>query len=326
MVKILSITDANAIKIACEFLEAGIPIAIPTETVYGLAVDSRNPLAIRRLYEIKKRPLFNPLICHVADISMACKYVNFDPVSLRLAKAFWPGPLTLNLPLSSHNTIHPLATANLKTICIRVPCGFSNKLILAYNYPLTIPSANLSGRISLTCAKDIQATFGDNVPLILDGGNSKIGLESTIIKVKLDGQLQMLRPGGLEAEKIEDISETKIDRAYLSISDISKIESPGTLKSHYAPRALVRLEATHVNPGEALIRFKNMSIRNIENASLILDLSVSGNLKEAAANLFAYMKIADDTGVSSIAFTKIPNHGIGEAINDRLTRAAAPRN
>ncbi|MEG8099047.1 L-threonylcarbamoyladenylate synthase [Candidatus Liberibacter brunswickensis] len=323
MPQIISITDSNALQKACEFLDAGLPIAIPTETVYGLAVDARNPSAIRRLYEIKKRPTINPLICHASSIPMIEKYVHIDYLSFNLAKLFWPGPLTIVLDLLEKNDIHPLATANLKTACFRIPCGFSKKLINAYGHPLTMPSANISGQISITNIKHILSSpISKEIPLIIDGGISKIGLESTIIKVKCDKRIQVLRPGGLEIERIKKAINKELEY----FEEISNPQSPGMLTSHYAPQCCVRLRATHVNPGEALISFGNFQIKNIENAIISLNLSKKGKLQEAAFNLFNYMKTADDSGASSIAFSPIPNHGLGIAINNRLERAAAPRN
>ncbi|ALK07169.1 L-threonylcarbamoyladenylate synthase [Candidatus Liberibacter asiaticus] len=324
MMQIMSITDSNALRKACEFLDAGLPIAIPTETVYGLAVDSRNPTAIRRLYEIKKRPAMNPLICHVSDISMVKKHASVDPLSLHLAKLFWPGPLTLVLDLLSTTDIHPLSTANLKTACFRVPCGFTKKLIETYGHPLAIPSANRSGQISITNVKHIlSSSICKEIPLIIDGGISKIGLESTIVNVQCEKKVRILRPGGLEIETLKRAISVELEYC---VDETSTPQSPGMLKSHYAPRSQVRLRAIHVNPREALIRFGNVPIKNIENAIISLNLSKTGKLKEAAFNLFNYMKIADDSGASSIAFSSIPNHGLGIAINNRLERAAAPRN
>nr|WP_240532021.1 L-threonylcarbamoyladenylate synthase [Candidatus Liberibacter americanus] len=319
----MSIKDPNAIQKACEFLVAGLPIAVPTETVYGLAVDARNPIAISRLYEIKKRPPINPLICHVSSIEMAKKYAHMDSISLYLSQYFWPGPLTLLLKLISNCDINPLTTSNLKTACFRIPCGFTRNLIKAYGHPLAIPSANLSGQISLTSAKSILSnSISKKIPLIIDGGDSEIGLESTIIEVKDDQKIYVLRPGGLEIEEIKRVSRKELNQ-YIEKTLVP--QAPGMLESHYAPRAKVRLQVTSVNSGEALIRFANTPIKNIENTIITLDLSPSGNLKEAAFNLFNYMKIADDSGTNSIAFSKIPNHGLGIAINNRIERAAAPR-
>ncbi|AKK20099.1 threonylcarbamoyl-AMP synthase [Candidatus Liberibacter africanus] len=322
--RIISITDSNALQKACEFLDAGLPIAIPTETVYGLAVDARNPSAIRRLYEIKKRPAINPLICHVSNISMVDKYAHIDCLSLHLAKLFWPGPLTIVLNLLEKNDIHPSATANLKTACFRVPCGFAQKLISTYGYPLAMPSANISGQISITNIEHLLSSpIAREIPLIIDGGISTIGLESTIVNVQFDKKIHILRPGGLEIETIKKAISTELE---YSIDETSNPQSPGTLKSHYAPKACVRLGATHVNHGEALIRFGNCPIKNIENAIISLNLSKDGKLQEAAFNLFNYMKIADDSGATSIAFSPIPNYGLGIAINNRLEKASAPRN
>ncbi|MBY7649118.1 MAG: threonylcarbamoyl-AMP synthase [Candidatus Liberibacter europaeus] len=322
MTQIMSTKNPNALWKACELLESGLPIVIPTETVYGIAVDARNPSAIRRLYEIKNRPPINPLICHVSSIDMTKKYAFVDSCSLYLSQIFWPGPLTLLLDLIPENDIHPLTTSNLKTACFRVPCGFARNLIATYGYPLAMPSANISGQMSLTNAKNVlSSSIGKEIPLILDGGDSEIGLESTIIQVKDDQIIQVLRPGGLEIEEIKRVTGKELTYPI----ETSNPQAPGMLKSHYAPRAQVRLQANHVNYGEALIRFANFHVKNIEKTTISLDLSPSGNLKEAAFNLFNYMKIADESCPTSIAFTPIPNHGLGIAINNRLERAAAPR-
>ncbi|MBA5724444.1 L-threonylcarbamoyladenylate synthase, partial [Candidatus Liberibacter sp.] len=272
----------------------------------------------------KKRPAINPLICHISDVSMAKKHAYFDLISLNLSKVFWPGPLTLLLTLLPQSDIHPLTTSYLKTACFRMPCGFSRKLISTYGYPLAIPSANISGEISATSTESILSSpIGKKIPLILDGGPSEIGLESTIVKVEDNNTISILRPGGLETETIKIVAGKKLG---YPMNETSTLQAPGMLKSHYAPRATVRLEATHANPREALIRFANFPVKNIKQAIISLDLSPSGDLKEAAYNLFNYLKIADTSGANSIAFTPIPRHGLGEAINDRLKRAAAPRN
>lgn len=313
--------EEGALIEACAVLSDGFPIALPTETVYGLAADATNPAAIARIYETKGRPRFNPLICHMADLVMAERHADFDPVSRRLAEAFWPGPLTLILPLKPASSIHALATAGLDTVGIRVPKGFAGSLIHAFGRPLAAPSANTSGKISSTSADHVAADLGEKVPLILDAGASPVGVESTIVKVE-DGAIRLLRPGGLSAEDIERVAGQPLLRK----GDASAaIEAPGMLASHYAPGASVRLGAASIEPGEALIRFGGHSVTGEEKASIVLDLSPAGDLAEAAANLFDFMKRADASGAATIAFSSIPNRGLGEAINDRLRRAAAPR-
>jgi L-threonylcarbamoyladenylate synthase len=323
MAQLIDITRnrQQAIEAGCAVLGEGLPIAIPTETVYGLAADATNPVAIAHIYETKGRPQFNPLICHMADLAMAEEYAEFDPVSRALAQAFWPGPLTIVLPLKPQNAIHSLATAGLDTVGIRVPKGFAGELIRAFGRPLAAPSANTSGKISATSAAHVEADLGDRIKLILDAGASTVGVESTIVKVE-NGKLRLLRPGGLPAAEIERVASQKLLR---SKKASAAIEAPGMLASHYAPGAAVRLDATRVNEGEALIAFGRAAISGAESARIVLNLSSDGDLAEAAANLFDYMKRADASGAATIAFSAIPDEGLGEAINDRLRRAAAPR-
>ncbi|WP_242218202.1 L-threonylcarbamoyladenylate synthase [Shinella zoogloeoides] len=315
-------TDAQtALARACETLGRGVPVAIPTETVYGLAADATDPRAITRIYEMKGRPRFNPLICHMADLAMAERHAVFDPLSRRIAETFWPGPLTLVLPIRPESAIHPLARAGLDTVGIRVPTGIASRLLAAFDRPLAAPSANTSGRISPTTAQHVADDFGAKLELVLDGGPATVGLESTILKV--DGEtIRLLRPGGLDATEVERV----VGRPVLRNEKAgAAIEAPGMLASHYAPDAPVRLDAEEVRPGEALIRFGGKVLPGEAEAALVLDLSPDGNLAEAAANLFGFMKRADATGARSIAFSPIPATGLGEAINDRLQRAAAPR-
>lgn len=315
------IEPERALAAACETLAQGLPVAIPTETVYGLAADATNPDAISRIYEMKGRPRFNPLICHVADFGMAMRYVEFDPISRQLAQAFWPGPLTLILPMKPESGVHPLASAGLDTLGIRMPEGFSRQVINRYGKPLAAPSANTSGKISPTSAEHVAADLGGKLALILDAGPAEIGLESTIIKVEGD-EIRLLRPGGLDVADIERLTGKTVLRPETAGA---AIEAPGMLASHYAPGAAVRLNATDVKAGEALIRFGGAALPGEEKAAVVLDLSPSASLREAAANLFAYMKKADASGASTIAFGPIPNEGLGEAIIDRIERAAAPR-
>ncbi|WP_112944636.1 MULTISPECIES: L-threonylcarbamoyladenylate synthase [unclassified Rhizobium] len=323
MAEIIDITEnrQQAINAACKVLGEGLPIAIPTETVYGLAADATNPAAIARIYETKGRPQFNPLICHMADLEMAETYADFDPLSQALAEAFWPGPLTIVVPLKATSGIHALATAGLDTVGIRVPKGFAGELIRAFGHPLAAPSANTSGKISATSAAHVQADLGDKIKLILDAGASDVGVESTIVKVE-DGKLRLLRPGGLPADEIERVAGVKLVRPKVASA---AIEAPGMMASHYAPGAAVRLDAVEVRDGEALIAFGPSPVANADSAKVVLNLSESGDLAEAATNLFDYMKRADASGAATIAFSAIPDEGLGEAINDRLRRAAAPR-
>ncbi len=321
--QIIDITREHdgALAKACAVLGDGLPVAIPTETVYGLAADATNPAAITRIYETKGRPRFNPLICHMSDLDMAERYADFDPISRKLAEAFWPGPLTLILPLKPESGIHALATAGLDTVGIRLPKGFASELIRAFGRPLAAPSANTSGKVSPTSAAHVADDLGDKLALIIDGGAAPVGVESTIVRVE-DGVIRLLRPGGVAAEEIEKATGLQVIR---SEGPAAIIEAPGMLASHYAPGAAVRLNADHVDEGEALIRFGSAPVAGVELAKAVFDLSPSGDLAEAAANLFDYLKQADATGAARIAVTPIPDHGLGEAINDRLARAAAPR-
>ncbi|MBN7807002.1 threonylcarbamoyl-AMP synthase [Agrobacterium rosae] len=312
----------TALREAVDVLSSGHPVAIPTETVYGLAADATNPAAIARIYETKGRPQFNPLICHMASIAMAEDYAIFDPISRQLAETFWPGPLTLILPLKPGSTIHALASAGLDTVGIRIPKGFASDLIAAFGKPLAAPSANSSGKISSTSAAHVEADLGEKISLILDGGSAPVGVESTIVKVEEDGTVRLLRPGGLVAEDIEQVIGFPLIRPEKASA---AIEAPGMLASHYAPGASVRLNAVSVEKGEALIRFGGERVPGEENAAIILNLSATSDLAEAATNLFDHLKTADASGAGSIAITPIPATGLGEAINDRLARAAAPR-
>jgi L-threonylcarbamoyladenylate synthase len=313
----------RAIAEASRVLGDGYPVAIPTETVYGLAADATQADAISRIYETKGRPRFNPLICHVSDIAMAERYAVFDPLSRKLAETFWPGPLTIILPLKPGSTIHPLATAGLETVGLRCPEGFASDLIRAFDRPLAAPSANTSGRISPTAARHVMDDLGGKLELIVDGGASPVGVESTIVRVDPEtGTILLLRPGGLAADTIAEAAGQVLQRRE---GPAAIIEAPGMLASHYAPGAAVRLNAQSVEPGEALIRFGGTDVVGMETAAIDLDLSPVGDLAQAAANLFEYLKRADASGAPRIAITAIPGDGLGEAINDRLARAAAPR-
>jgi L-threonylcarbamoyladenylate synthase len=323
MAEIINIAreHARALARGCQVLAAGNPVAMPTETVYGLAADATNPDAIARIYEVKGRPRFNPLIAHMSGYAMAERYARFDPLSRMLAEAFWPGPLTLVLPLAEASKIHPLCTAGLDTVGVRVPMGFAGELIESFGRPLAAPSANTSGKVSPTSADHVEADLGRKIELILDGGPSGVGVESTIIKVEGD-RLRLLRPGGLAVDDIEE----RIGRPVIRQEKAgASIEAPGMLASHYAPAAAVRRDAQEVNPGEILINFGGQPIAGAERAAAVFDLSAAGSLREAAANLFAIMKMADQLPSRDIAFAPIPNRGLGEAINDRIARAAAPR-
>ena len=314
------IPDNAGIAKAIAILRGGGLVAIPTETVYGLAADATNGHAVALIYEVKGRPSFNPLICHVADMQMSECLGVFDELSRTLAEAFWPGPLTLVLPCAEGSPIHPLTTAGLKSIGLRMPEGAARKVIEQLGAPLAAPSANSSGRISATSADAVQADLGDKIDLILDGGICPVGVESTIVKVE-EGQVRLLRPGGISAEDIARVTGKPVVRA----DQRAAIEAPGMLASHYAPRAKVRLDAMRILPDEALLAFGPRRVCGVQSSMLTLNLSETGDLREAAANLFAHLSRLDFEGVRCIAVEPIPMRGLGEAINDRLMRAAAPR-
>jgi len=308
----------TALERAVALLRAGDIIAIPTETVYGLAAVATNGEAVARIYEVKGRPRFNPLIVHVSDRAMAEEIAVFDAMARRLADAFWPGALTLVLPLRRSGAVHPLTTAGLETVALRMPQGFAAEVIARLGLPLAAPSANSSGRISPTTAEAVEADIGRRIPLIVDAGPTPIGVESTIVAVG-QGSLRLLRPGGVPAEEIERVAGCPLARG----SD--SVVAPGMLASHYAPAARMRLNAVQVRPGEALLAFGSERAQGAEVAVKVLNLSEGGDLREAAANLFSHMRALDMTGAKVIAVEPVPSEGLGEAINDRLARAAAPR-
>ena len=309
----------TALDLALELLEAGQVVAMPTETVYGLAADATNGEAVARIFETKGRPRFNPLIVHVADLDMARAIAIFDDRSLALAREFWPGPLTLVLPLREGHSIHPLVTAGLDTVALRMPRGFGRELIARLGRPLAAPSANSSGRISPTSAQAVEDDLGGKIRLIVDGGPTDVGVESTIVKATPAG-VRMLRPGGITAREIATLLGVEVERG-----GTKGVEAPGMLASHYAPEASVRLDAHCLHEGEALLGFGPQGVAEAGKAVAMLNLSPSGDLREAAANLYAHLKALDVSGAPVIAVAPIPMEGLGEAINDRLRRAAAPR-
>ena len=303
--------DDAAITAAADLLRGGQIIAVPTETVYGLAADASKADAVAHIYAAKGRPDFNPLIVHVPDKAAAERLAVFDDLADRLAAAFWPGPMTLVLPLRSDAAVTKAVTAGLPTIAIRCPAHHVMQSVLAKTgLNLAAPSANKSGGISPTRAEHVLASLGGAVPMILDAGPCAAGLESTIVAVRENGW-QILRPGPVTADAIEAIAGS----AAMSVSD-EKIEAPGQLASHYAPSKPVRLNATAAEPDEWLIGFGAVS--GDEN------LSASGDLAQAAAHLFDALHNADASNRLAIAVAPVPHEGIGVAINDRLARAATP--
>lgn len=317
MAEILPLKDAFDPALA--LLGAGQAVAVPTETVYGLAADATSGEAVARIFEAKGRPRFNPLIVHVCDLGMAQRIAVLDETSLKLAERFWPGPLTLVLKLREDYGIHPLVTAGLGTVALRMPRGFARDLIAALGRPLAAPSANSSGRISATTAQAVNEDLGGRIALIADGGATPVGLESTIVKVGPEG-VRILRPGGVTTREIEDALGMPVLRG-----GASGVEAPGMLASHYAPAAAMRLDAREVGAGEALLAFGPERIAGAARAVAMRNLSETGSLREAAANLYGHMKALDRAGPAAIAVEPIPHRGLGEAIADRLRRAAAPR-
>lgn len=312
--------DDRGVSRAARLLADGGIAALPTETVYGLAADATNGEAVARIFAAKARPRFNPLICHVDGLEMARRFAMFGPLAERLAEKFWPGPLTLVVPLTDDALIHPLVTAGLDTVAVRMPRGVARDVIAAVGCPVAAPSANRSGRISPTTALAVRESLGDAVPLILDAGPAGVGVESTIID--LSGETPVcLRPGGIALSDIEQVIGRPVARAGADAA----ISAPGMLRSHYAPGLPVRLDATNVRPGEALLAFGPARIAGADDAVAIANLSSAGDLTEAATSLFSMLDQLDRSGARAIAVMPVPADGLGEAINDRLARAAAPR-
>ncbi|TZG28770.1 L-threonylcarbamoyladenylate synthase [Sphingomonas montanisoli] len=300
----------DAIAQAARLIAAGEIVAVPTETVYGLAGDATSGEAVAAIYAAKGRPSFNPLILHVADRVMADRIAAFAPLANRLADRFWPGPLTMVLPLRDGAPIASLVTAGLSTVAIRMPAHpVMRALIASADRPLAAPSANASGSISPTRAEHVARTLDGRLPLILDAGATEAGVESTIVAVESDS-LRLLRPGPITAEMLAEF-------APVDTAESGAIEAPGQLASHYAPSKPVRLDATTAKDGEYLIGFGPVAGD--------VSLSAAGDLQQAAARLFDLLHIADASPAPAIAVAPIPHDGLGAAINDRLNRAAAPR-
>jgi L-threonylcarbamoyladenylate synthase len=319
------VSKANAASIAdaAHVLAAGGLVAFPTETVYGLGADGTAGRAVARLYQAKNRPAFNPLIAHVADLKAAQALARFDADATRLAAAFWPGPLTLVLAKAARCSVADLATAGLDTVAVRVPNHkVARDILTAFGKPVVAPSANRSGHLSPTAAEHVLADLGGRVDLIVDGGATPIGIESTIVACQ--GEPVLLRPGGLPRAAIERALGRKLADTPAAGSDNATL-APGMLASHYAPRTPLRLNARGVESGEALLAFGPTPAEGAGTAISVLNLSERGDLIEAAANLFSQLRALDAAGASAIAVMPIPAESLGEAINDRLARAAAPR-
>ncbi|HEX8626382.1 MAG TPA: L-threonylcarbamoyladenylate synthase [Allosphingosinicella sp.] len=332
----------DALAEAARLIRAGEPVAVPTETVYGLAADATDDAAVARIYAAKGRPSFNPLIVHVKDLAEAGRLGVFSEAARALARAFWPGALTLVVPVRGDSGLAAAVTAGLATVALRCPAHPAMQALLAAaGRPLAAPSANSSGAVSPTRAEHVLASLGGRIPMILDGGPTERGLESTIVAVE-DGKVRLLRPGPIGLEELEAAltppwkggagggsaeggrhSESAESLATLAYpppplpSREGRVEAPGQLASHYAPSKPLRLEAVNASPDEWLIGFGPVEGED--------NLSPSGDLDEAAARLFDALHRADAQDRPRIAVAPIPDHGIGLAINDRLRRAAAPR-
>ena len=304
--------DAAGLKKAAAILDAGGLVSFPTETVYGLGADARNDAAVAGIYAAKGRPSFNPLIVHLADMETAERYCVFDDTARELAQAFWPGALTLVLPLKAEAGVSKLVTAGLETLAVRVPDHpVATGLLAAFGGPVAAPSANPSGRISPTTAAHVVAGLGERIDAVVDGGECQVGVESTIVSCV--GAPALLRAGGIPAEALEAC----LGQTLVVGQDPDQPTAPGQLASHYAPQGKVRLNAPYAQEGEVLLGFGPVDAD--------LNLSVAGDLTEAAARLFACLHALDAMGAEQIAVSPIPDHGLGRAINDRLRRAAAPR-
>jgi L-threonylcarbamoyladenylate synthase len=305
-----------AIARAAALLRAGRLVAFPTETVYGLGGDATNDHAVAAIFAAKARPRFNPLIVHVRDLVEAETLAIFNSPARRAAARFWPGPMTLVLPRQPDGGLSLLASAGLDTVAIRVPAHpVAQALLRGADRPLAAPSANRSGRVSPTQGAHVAEDLGDDVELILDDGPTPVGLESTVLDVS--GEFPaLLRPGPVTFEALTDLLGA------IALPGSGLPRSPGMLPSHYAPRLPVRVAATEASPGEALLAFGPDAPSGFAE---VLWLSRSGDLAEAAANLFAMLRRLDRPSFTGIAVMPIPEHSLGRAINDRLRRAAAPR-
>lgn len=315
--------DEAGIARAALLLREGRLVAFPTETVYGLGADATSADAVTGIYTAKGRPRFNPLIAHVADTAAARAQGRFDSAALALSEAFWPGPLTLVVPVGPGCTISDLARAGLDSVALRVPAHpLARDLLAKVGRPVAAPSANRSGRVSPTLAEHVAADLDGRIDAVLDGGATAVGVESTIISC-LEGGPRLLRPGGLARETIEAV----IGRIAAGPGNAAGGAplAPGMLASHYAPRAQLRLNANAIRPGEAALLFGVALCPGSEHAIAALNLSEAGDLRQAAARLFAALRLLDRSGAATIAVMPIPQTGLGEAINDRLARAAAAR-
>ena len=306
----------DAIAAAAHIVRGGGLIGLPTETVYGLAADATSDEAVARIYRAKGRPALNPLIAHVADIEGAERQGRLSRHARRLAEIFWPGPLTLVVPARNDATVCPTARAGLGSVALRVPAHpVAQAVIRAARRPLAAPSANRSGHVSAVTADHVLEDLGDAVDLVLDDGRSPIGVESTIVAC-LGDEVRLLRPGGLARCDIERELDIRLDER-----KGDRVIAPGALAFHYAPRSALMLDATHAERGDAVLDFAG----RIGEADHRLDLSPGGDLVEASYNLYAFLRRLDALGCARIVAAPIPRSGLGEVLNDRLQRAAAPK-
>lgn len=314
--------DAEGLARAAAILRRGGLVAFPTETVYGLGADATDAQAVAGIYAAKERPSFNPLISHLDSFEAAQSQGVFDDTARRLGEAFWPGPLTLVVPAADTCTISDLARAGLDSVALRVPAHpLAHALLEQTGRPVAAPSANRSGRVSPTDADHVLGDLDGRIDAVLDGGAAQVGVESTIVSC-LGGVPRLLRPGGVPREAIEALIGERLEAGPEAGSNPL---APGMLASHYAPRAQVRLNARRIEPGEAALLFGPNVISGVETAQASLNLSENGDLVEAAAHLFSYLRQLDASGAATIAVSPVPEIGLGEAINDRLRRAAAER-
>jgi L-threonylcarbamoyladenylate synthase len=311
--------DEDGITQAAAILRAGGTVAFPTETVYGLGADAGDPDAVVGIYEAKGRPRFNPLIAHCASLEAARREGVFGETALRLAAAFWPGPLTLVVPLAATACVCDLARAGLDSVALRLPDHpVARALLAASGRPVVAPSANRSGHVSPTSAAHVLADLDGRIDAVIEGGDCPVGVESTILSC-LGAEPVLMRAGGVPREAIEAVLGHPLATGG---TDPDAPVAPGQLLSHYAPRARVRLDATRLEPGEAGLDFGG---RLQAGTGRVLDLSPGGDLREASRNLFAHLRALDAGGAATIAVAPIPATGLGEAIRDRLARAAAGR-
>lgn len=307
--------SSDDIAAAARALREGKLVAFPTETVYGLGADATDDKAVARVYAAKGRPSFNPLIAHVPDQAQAFALGIFSAEATALAKAFWPGPLSLVVPRQPHCPVSLLASAGLDSIAIRVPAHpMALELLRAVGRPVVAPSANPSGKISPTAAEHVRRHLKGKLAMVLDGGRCKVGVESSVVSF-MEAVPKLLRQGGIPRTDIENV----LGHPVAAQSHSARPHAPGQLMSHYAPHAELRLNAEAPREGEAYLGFGPL------HAHGPWTLSATGDLVEAAASLFRLLHEIDATGVTRIAVAPVPHHGLGEAINDRLMRAAAPR-